>query len=294
MGDLSYEGKPLRIEGVSNVVPETVQSNLRATFARGYVRFNELMSSQKGAVSIVGSGPSLAHTYKDLKGDVFACNSAHDFLIAKGIVPKFAMYWDANPIIAKFAQKPHKDVTYLIASRCHPDVFNALKGYKVIVFHAMSEEDMEMHLVHLGLMEPMVGGGSAGVTRGVSVAGVMGYTEMHLFGVDSCYEGDETHAGGSVITQRRERVRICGKTWTVAPWMLLQLGDLKMMVPFVRQMGVKLIIHGTGLVPYAATFMGVETPDIKVNFKEKMWRKLEFCRSLIHGFEQQLLAHSSA
>ena len=276
MDNLSFPGKEVALRASTNTAGRVIQSNLEATFARGYFRFNELMNTAKGAVSIVGSGPSLASTYKDLVGDVVACNSAHDFLIEKGVIPKYAMFWDANPIIAKFAQKPHKDVIYLVASRCHPDLFKCLEGQRVVVFHAMSEERIQELLEQHGRMEPIIGGGTTGVTRAACLVATMGYTEMHWFGVDSCYSGEETHVGGHK-SEDRMTLRICGKDFVVAPWMALQAGDFKAIAPLLKGYGIDLSIHGTGMVPYIATFAGVKTPDIHVSFRERMWRKLEFC-----------------
>ena len=33
-------------------------------------------------------------------------------------------------------------------------------------------------------------------------------------------------------------------------------------------------MHGTGLIPYVATFMGIETPDLKVRWYEKLRREM--------------------
>jgi hypothetical protein len=269
----SHEGQ-VRFDSYHNTEEGVRSDNIRATFERGYVRFNELMDIAKGGtVSIVGAGPSLSHTYKEITGDVIACNSAHDFLIGKGIIPKYALYWDANPIIAKMANKPHPGVTYLVASRCHPELFKALAGQRVIVFHALGGEPVEQFLASLNRMEPMVGGGSAGVTRGTHLAGAMGYTNMHLFGVDSSYADGSTHVSGSVIDQQKMRLRVCGKWFITAPWMALQVADFKLIGPHLLKLGVKVTVHGTGMFPYAASFMpGVSTPDIKIGLLERMRR----------------------
>ena len=223
----------------------------------------------------MGAGPSLSSTYQDLVGDVIACNSAHDFLIGKGIIPKYAMIWDAHPIMEKIIT-PHKDVHYLIASRCHPSVFERFKDFNVTVWHAMAgDSEVEKLLSKHGRMEAMVAGGSSSVTRATYLAGAMGYTkEMHLFGIDSCCAAGETHVNGSAITQKQMNLRVCGKWFTVAPWMAMQAGDFKILAPILKNMGHRIVVHGTGLIPYVATFMDVETPDIKVSLYEKIRREI--------------------
>lgn len=265
--------KPLVIVGMTNTTEDVITANLKATFERGYKPFVEVKKYQ-GPVSIVGAGPSLSWTYKDIVGDVLACNSAHDFLIGKGIIPKYAMLWDAHPKMNRVIKQPHKDVTYLIASRCHPCVFEQFEGFNVIVWHAMGGDCIEQLLIERNRMEPIIAGGSSSVTRATHVAGAMGYTkEMHLFGVDSCYRNEDSHVGGSVAILEKIKLRVCGKWFQVAPWMAMQAGDFKMLAPLLKGNGVKLVVHGTGLIPYISTFMDVETPDIKLSWYEKKIRR---------------------
>ena len=44
--------------------------------------------------------------------------------------------------------------------------------------------------------------------------------------------------------------------------------------PILKNMGHRIVVHGTGLIPYVATFMDVETPDIKVSLYEKIRREI--------------------
>lgn len=265
--------KPLVVVGMTNTTEDVITANLNATFERGYKPFVEV-KDYKGPVSIVGAGPSLSWTYKDIVGDVLACNSAHDFLIGKGIVPKYAMLWDAHPVIDRIITKPHKDVTYLIASRCHPSVFEKLNGFNIIVWHAMGGDCVEQLLIERNRMEPIIAGGSSSVTRATHVAGALGYTkEMHLFGVDSCYENNESHINGSVVTLEKMNLRVCGKWFVVAPWMALQAGDFKILAPILKGNRVRLVVHGTGLIPYVSTFMDIETPDIRLSWYETRIRR---------------------
>lgn len=266
---------PLVMYGVNNTTEDVVDGNLVATFERGYQPF-QVATQYRGPVSIVGSGPSIAWTYKRLVGDVIACNSAHDFLIEHGVIPKYTMIWDANPVMDKIIKKPHKDVTYLIASRCHPSVFEKLAGYNVLVWHALGgSTKVQELLVQHKRNEPLIAGGSTSVTRATHVAGSLGYTrEMHLFGIDSCYSEGKTHVTDSIVAQQKMNLRVCGKWFTVAPWMAMQAGDFKMLAPMMKSHGIRLIVHGTGLIPYVATFLDCETPDIRVSVFERMRREV--------------------
>lgn len=281
--------------GRNNVPNDIIEANLKATFARGYKPF-AIGTPMDRPVAIVGAGPSLAMTYQDIKQDIIACNSAHDFLISKGVIPKYGMLWDASPIIA-MVFNPHKDVTYLVGSRCHPDVFAKLEGHHVLVFHVLGDEMIAEMLYENHRMEPMIGGGSSSCTRATYVAAALGYRgDMHIFGIDSSFGEDDTHVSGSVVSQNRMKIRVCGKWFLTAPWMAMQCGDFKLLVPNLKALGYRLIVHGTGLIPYCATFLGVETPDIKIGWLEKIRREIHASILLFRAIKNspQLLGGSNA
>ena len=288
---------PLTLKAVTNTADDVIQANLDATLKMDY-RPIEVRDVDLGPVSIVGAGPSLAWTYKQLVGDVVACNSAHDYLISKGVIPKYALVWDAHPIMQGILT-PHKDVTYLLASRCHPSLFEKLKNYEVRVWHAIGGDEIEKRLISSKRSEHLIPGGSASAMRAPYVAGAMGYQkEMHFFGIDSCYSDDEeTHVNGSLTSQVRVRILVCGKWFTVAPWMAMQAQDAKFLFPRIQSMGVRIIVHGAGLIPYCASFMkGIETPDLKVSLRERARREMHGLIILYHELRNspQLLGGSHA
>jgi len=276
--------KPLSIKVAVNATSEMIAGNLEATLKRGYRLIKE--NSSKGAVSVVGSGPSLADTHGDLAGDVLACNSAHDYLVSKGIKPKYAMLWDANPVMAQMIT-PQEGVTYLLASRCHPSVFEKMRGHDVVVWHALGDDELMPLLYKYKRDELIIAGGSSSVLRATHVAATMGYREEHLFGVDSCYSGNDTHITGSLVAQARMQMRCCGRWFNVAPWMVKQAEEFKAIAPLMKEHGIKVVVHGSGLVPYLATFLGCETPDVRVGWMEKRLRPLHSLHALY-----ELLRHS--
>lgn len=191
----------------SCITSSELHSNFYATLERGFTPINEHLGAYSGTCSVVGSGPTIRETHKELVGDVLAINSAISYLLDMGIVPKFGVLWDGTEVIEKFA-RPHPGITYLVASRCHPKVFERLKGCKVVVWHAGGDHDIldvmqdQEVATRMGIPQPLICGGSAGVTRTIYVASVLGYTDVHLFGADSCYSGDDTHVRGSVVPEK--------------------------------------------------------------------------------------------
>ena len=191
----------------SCITSQEMHSNFYATVERGFTPINDYLGAYSGTCSVVGSGPTIRETHKELVGDVIAINSAISYLLDQGIVPKFGVLWDGTEIIEKFA-RPHPDITYLVASRCHPKVFERLKDCKVVVWHAGGDHDILEVITEptvfkkMGIPQPIIAGGSAGVTRTIYVASVLGYTDVHLFGADSCYTGNDTHVRGSVVPEK--------------------------------------------------------------------------------------------
>lgn len=257
------EGKPLPLVPLgldmqSCATVEEMHGNFYATLDRGYESIVPHLGKYPGKVCIVGAGPSLEETYKELDGDVLAINSSIKFLLDHGVVPKWAMLWDASPLVANFAI-PHPEVTYLVASRCHPSVFEKLKDCNVLVWHAGGDHDiidvMERPEVCVKLKqpEPLINGGSAGVTRGIFVAVALGYRELHIFGADSSYLNGATHIRGSLVPEKDVFFAIGDKPprwFRTTPEWAAQVEEYKWIFMMAIQHGVILETHGDGMLPY--------------------------------------------
>jgi hypothetical protein len=209
---------------------------------------------------VVGSGPSLKENWqrlRDMDTDIIACNAACQFLLDKGIVPKYMFCFDADPLMLEFIT-PHPDITYLMGSRCPPKAFELLEGCKVVLWHAHGDENIEKLLQKYKKMEPMVAGGSAAVTRAMTLAHALGYREIHLWGVDSSFKNGDTHIRKSTTEERKIHILLNGRTFLTAPWMCVQANDFKILAHQLTSLGVRLIIHGDGLIPHLAKAMGFE------------------------------------
>lgn len=249
---------PLKLNNVGCATDEDFTRNIEATLGRGHARLNEYLGSQTGAVSVCGFAPSLKKTWRMLKGDVMACNRAHDWLIEHGVVPKWCMLMDPLPIIAEMVT-PHPDVTYLVASRCHEDVFTKLRGFKVVAWHAAGDKPLLDILEARGLMEPAVNGGTATVTRAMVLAIAMGYTDIHIYGADSSFPmGSETHLKKSLVHEEEIEVMVDRKLFKTTGWMTMQVEDIKILCPDLVQMGNKFTFYGDGLLQHVASTLGYE------------------------------------
>jgi len=277
---------PLTIHSALANTVDDISSNIEANLERDYIPFNGLVGKSSGAVAIVGSGPSLKANWQRLrkfKGDILACNAACQFLLERDIVPKYMMCFDADPLTFEFFT-PHPDITYLIASRCPPRVFDMLEGCRIVCWHAAGDENCEALLQKAGKMEPMVIGGTAAVTRAMILVLPMGYTSIHLYGADSSFLNGDTHIRKSTTEERRMAIMVNGRKFSTAPWMCQQAEDFKILAPrFAREHGIEYVVHGDGLIPHLAMTMGFETDlEPKLQFLARAWgaRARELWRQL--------------
>lgn len=145
-------------------------------------------------IAVVCFGPSLADTWVELKKFryIITCSGAHKFLVDHDIIPTYHIDVDPRAHKVKLIGTPHKDVQYLIASACHPDVFDHLEGFNVKLWHIFDCADDALRTLPHGEWA-LTGGSSAGL-RAMTVARFLGFNNQHIFGMDGCEGATGKHA----------------------------------------------------------------------------------------------------
>lgn len=201
-------------------------------------------------LSLCGFGPSLARTWGEIDGAVMSCSGAHDFLIERGIVPKWHVETDPRQEKVRFVRRSHPDVTYLINSQCHPAMFETLAGRRVLMWHGFTDDDKEEQLAILEAIEPgvrLLGGGTNVGMRAIVVARELGYTAMELHGMDCCYENGRQWAGEHGDKRHHcVTVEVEGERFETSDVMLQSTDDFLNLLPMLR--GCSFRIHGEGLL----------------------------------------------
>lgn len=176
-----------------------IQENLKGN----YPRFNSLTEFKKlkdiNPIVLVGGGPSLKKNVQELKNfrTIIACGSVHDFLLENNIVPTYTLVCDPDPITINYLKFKHPETKYLIASCCHPDIFRHLNGFQVILWHCHSPDNgpkIEEIEKEMGIDYEAVSGGCTVGLRAISVALMLGYSNIHFYGFDSCMAETDHHA----------------------------------------------------------------------------------------------------
>lgn len=221
----------------------------KANLAEGYPVLTDLYETGKPRrfpIAVVGGGPSLDDTMQELRdfpGPVMACGSAHDHLVRSGIKLSYCAVLDPDPIAANYLREDGGECLYLVASHVAPHVFGAIARKRLAIFGAggtFTTDDFHP------LPVVMAGGRTVG-TRAMGLALALGFTELHLFGIDSCVREDKTHAYAVEPIGDLKPIYCGGRKFMCAPYMIGQASDFQQFMGlFGHVCGVA--VHGDGLI----------------------------------------------
>lgn len=253
-------GGSKEVENLSrcNTPLEVLSAQVRENCKRAVGRIEP--SSHSGHMVIVGGGPSLKETWRGVRArqkrgqKVWAINAVHDWLIERKVVPDFHIMHDARPENAQFVKHPREDVTYYIASQCHPSVFHTLEGYNVVMWHVLMDgmEEVVNAAEPLGMDPCLIGGGGSTGTRAMYLGYILGYRAFHFYGLDSCYRDGENHAYRQPLNDREkiQFVTVRGRTFHCARWMADQAQKWQRGWAELDKRGCHVTVHGDGLIPF--------------------------------------------
>jgi hypothetical protein len=203
---------------------------------------------RKNAIAVVCFGPSLADTWREVKRFkyVISCSGSHKFLVDRGIIPTWHVEVDPRKHKVGLIGEPQKETEYLIASTCHPDVFDHLAGFHVKLWHVFDNDAEAQRVLPAG--EWSITGGCDVGLRAMTIARFFGFTKIHIFGKDGCEGRTGKHAADhpNQAPPQCASVEYEGQTYYTTPSFLeaakQTFHELDMMPD------VKAIFHGDGLV----------------------------------------------
>jgi len=243
-----------------NVSDEFAYDNIRQNVKRDLEWFSGF-DTQGTACVIVAGGPSMKENVKAIKDHkrrgarIVTVNNALGFLLSKGVKPDAHVMLDARADNVGMVEDAPKDIRYFLASQVHPCVFDALSGHDVVLWHSGMHDGEELWSIVKPWEEtkPIVfvpGGGTVGL-RTLYLAWLSGYRKIHLYGFDSCYHGEDHHAYAQSLNDddATQTVVMGDKTYRAARWMVRQAMEFKDQLAFLKDKGVKVFVHGRGLIP---------------------------------------------
>ena len=207
-----------------------------------------------GRLVIVGYAPSIQDTWPKIKeaqdagAKVLTTSGAHDFLVDKGIIPDFHAQCDPRPEKPQFVQKPQKETTYLLASVVHPDVYEHLKDYNVVMWHLQNKKEDSPVVKEVEPNGFLVIAGSTIGLGAVSLARIMGYRALDIHGMDSSNRDGQRHAGAH---GGKPQAAMCvttesGRTFETTAQMISQAREFHLLIGVIGDLDITL--HGDGLL----------------------------------------------
>jgi uncharacterized Rossmann fold enzyme len=199
---------PLKITGKCVAEDETLFANMDAAIARGYPQIKEAQPAKTGAILLVASAPSVKGQLELIKkmkaagSPIVAIKGAHDWLIDNGVIPDYALAIDPQEHRIAF-YKPQPSVHYMIASQCHPAMFDNLEGYQVTLWHPYVKKGQDRPKNCM-----LIGGGTTSGLRAISLFYVLGYRQFELFGFDSCNDGELLRVNGEGLKEGDKLIEV--------------------------------------------------------------------------------------
>lgn len=256
----------------ANTTEDHRMANVAAACERDLPWFTGFKDEGQTCV-IVGGAPSLKTTISDIrwhsrqkKTRVIALNNSWRTLVANGITPHACVMVDARAENAEFLKDAPKSMRLLLASQCHPDVFDAAEatGADVTIWHCGFGDNSPLWEA----LEPwqesrpiiLVPGGSTVALRAMWLAVFSGFRKLHMYGVDGCYADDGSHhAYAQPLNDGEQVVEVArgDKRYRCAPWMARQAMEFEDTWRALRSFRdfddkpapVSVMVHGTGLLP---------------------------------------------
>jgi hypothetical protein len=180
------------------VAIEQRYAQMQSAIARPLPRLQRQTIDDSRTLHIACYGPSLRETWQDLRHPILSMSGATKWLHERGITPDYHIDMDPRAHKAMTSLPPIKGVTYLVASVCTPEYFDALAGFTVILWHTVSsswEADMQWVAEH----DPgqlVVSTGSTIGLAAIQLGGLLGFRRFEIHGMDGSFSEDGSrHAG---------------------------------------------------------------------------------------------------
>ncbi len=210
---------------------------------------------------IVGGGPSVKNfaqviAKRQLDGaTVFTVNGAANWLMGETLQPcDYQIILDARLDNITFTGvQPNK--SFLLASQCHPALFNELDDDPVTMFHAHTD-NVENWLPAKRPAYTLIASGSTVLLAAMCIAYAMGYRNIHVYGADSSFE-DNHHAYDQPQNDDDEVIEayVAGRTFKTTTWLAAQVDQFQRVARELADGDATISVHGDGLLPWVAQQM---------------------------------------
>jgi len=244
--------------GAINTGNDALIENIQSAVARGLTEARPY-ERQDTPIILLGGGPSLAQFEDEIRqkradgAKLITTNGAYNWCLEHGITPSAQIIVDAREFNSRFVT-PHVDTCkYLLASQCHPEVFDAAPEDQTILWHAAMNGPLCDELDRLYGDRPWYGvpGGSTVMLRALPLLRMLGYWRFEIYGFDSCLADTQHHAYTQPENDYERVVQVSagGKVFACHSWMASQMQEfVDLMTRLAHE--VELVVHGDGAIAH--------------------------------------------
>jgi hypothetical protein len=252
-------GEGVTVRALPNTDTETMLANVRINAARD-IPWVTAQPTHGGHAVLCGGGPSLADTLPEIRRraasgqTIFALNGVAKWLLDKGVWPDYGVILDPRAENADFVTW---QASWLLASQCHPTVFEATKNSRRTQVWHFATDGITDCLPDRAACDLVTGTATVGITA-MSLAFMMGYRKFHLYGYDSSDRETEAHAYTQNETDaelKRVEVWCAGRKFRCGVAMYAQAQAFEEWARLFADNGALITVHGDGLLPTIAHAM---------------------------------------
>lgn len=219
---------------------DVLVSHVKHALSLGLPELRQFEYAWQGELTVVANGPSARQAPVSPFLKTLAINGALKLFTDKGLAPTYWIACDPQELVADFLEDAPKETTYLVASKCHPAVFEALKDRNVILFH-IHDEPTNALTENLGH-----------VSRAVSVTiccfeimARLGWRKFDTWGWDGCVLDGQEHAVAQTNLGGHIEIEHLDHTYTTLPVWALEAQDA---IDALRGFPFPITIHGSGFI----------------------------------------------
>lgn len=200
------------------------------------------------------------HHYPEAQVETATVNGGLKLFTDRGMAPTYWLCCDPQELVATdfLSGVLPEETIYMVASKCHPSVFERLKDRKVVLWHV---NDVPMKLVR-----------QVPCAVSVTLCALMlfhrlMYRRIDAWGWDLCFAQDGTHHGATGDLDRRVEIKDLeigegdDALWfkSTPPW-CAEITDATGVLPVLKWCGTDVVIHGGGMLGAIIPVYSADTP----------------------------------
>ncbi len=235
-------------ETTGKIIQFAIQTPLDAEIIAGHIAhakslgLPEADGQELPVLRVVASGLS---AYQALpEGPTMAVNGGLKVFRERGISPTYWAGCDPQELLSEFIEDPPEATTYLVASKCHPKVFETLKGRDVRLWHLDDYPTWYDRRVPCAVSVTLTA---------MSLMTRLGWRRFQVWGWDGCYIDGKHHIDDPLYERVHKSegdvtLEIGDRLFQSTPAWAAEAKDAECQLGVFEWMGIEVEIMGDGAI----------------------------------------------